>query len=87
MVTFMRLGAINVGWNQIETNFISGQGTTDCDANFINGDNEDHAMPLTNLNAFDFFETQVKNWPFDLVMAMSKICDYYHLSNEYFYFD
>ena len=32
---------------------ISGQGTTDCDANFIHGDD---AMPLTHLDVFDFFE-------------------------------
>ena len=38
---------------QIETNFIDGQGTTDCDANFINGDD---AMPLTHLDVSDLFE-------------------------------
>ena len=32
---------------------ISGQGTMDCDSNFIDGDN---AMPLTHLDVFDFFE-------------------------------
>ena len=32
---------------QIETNFISGQGTMDCDANFIDGDD---AVPLTQLD-------------------------------------
>ena len=38
---------------QIETNFIDGQDTTDCDSNFINGDD---AIPLTHLDVSDFFE-------------------------------
>ena len=38
---------------QIETNFISGQGTMDCDANFIDGDD---MVPLTHLDVSDFFE-------------------------------
>ena len=38
---------------QIETNFIDGQDTMDCDANFIDGDD---AVPLTHLDVSDFFE-------------------------------
>ena len=38
---------------QIETNFISGQGKMDCDANFIDGDD---AVLLTHLDVSNFFE-------------------------------
>ena len=38
---------------QIETNFIDGQDTIDCDANFIDGDD---VMPLTHLDVSNFFE-------------------------------
>ena len=38
---------------QIETNFIGGQGKMDCDANFIDGDD---AVLLTHLDVSDFFE-------------------------------
>ena len=38
---------------QIKTNFIGGQGTMDCDVNFIDGYD---AVPLTHLDVPDFFE-------------------------------
>ena len=38
---------------QIETNFIDDQGTMDCDANFIDGDD---TVPLTHLDVSDLFE-------------------------------
>ena len=38
---------------QIDTNFIDGQDTTDCNANFIDGND---AMPLTHLDVSNFFE-------------------------------
>ena len=38
---------------QIETNFIGGQGTMDCDANFIDGDD---AVSLTHLDVSNFIE-------------------------------
>ena len=37
---------------QIETNFIDGQDTTDCNANFIDGND---AMPLTHLDVSNFY--------------------------------